>query len=278
MSKSNEEMSSKLTAAGASMTPLALKDRAQEWFGKNRAAMTELMGGNSEARRMFLAVMNTISRNPKLLQCSHASIFKSLVQCAELRLYPGPMQEAALVPFWNSKSSTFECQFMPQYAGLAKLAYNAGFARSIRARVVWAADEFSYKCGTTEELHHVPFAGPEEERGERVGAYCVITLPSGDNQITYLNAQFIERTRKRSRAGDSRESPWNSTNPDDVDWMWKKTAIKQALKLMPKSAELAKALEADAEVEAPELKKPAIVDFGEEDVPNPKEKEGEKQE
>lgn len=277
MAKTNEELSSALVKAGNKMTALALKDQAKNWFDKNAANVSQLMGSASEAKRLYLAVMNTVSRNAKLLECEPSSIFRSLVQCAELKLYPGPLQEAALVPFWNSKKGVNECQFMPQYQGLLKLAFNAGFLRKVTCRVVYSNEEFEYQCGSREFLKHSPIAD-EAERGERKGVYAILRTKYGEEQITYLTAAYIQRTKGRSKGAGRSDSPWAGSNPDDLDWMWKKTALKQALKLIPKSAELANAIELDNAIENEQLATTPLVDMDvsqssmdaeQEDLPGP---------
>lgn len=260
MAKDLENLSSNIIARGGKNTPLALGAKAKEWFLHNKSIIAEQVGGPAEARRLYTAVMDTVTRNPLLLEATPQSIFTAFMQCAALRLYPGPLQECAIVPFNNKKTGKMEAQFMPQYQGLIKLAYQGGFVKKVSCRVVWSNEEFEHSFGSDEYIKHVPIFD-ERERGERVGVYSIIKTCYNEEIITYLPASFLARTQSRSAAGKSYSSPWNSQNPDDVDWMWKKTALRQGLKLLPKSAELARALQADDAVDAPDSVKNPILDF-----------------
>ena len=67
-------------------------------------------------------------------------------------------------------------------------------------------------------------------KGEVFAAYAVVKFKDGSDHFEVMTKSQIDAIRKRSKAtGES--SPWNT----DYDWMSKKTAIKQALKTVPKS-------------------------------------------
>lgn len=246
----NNALEAKVVAANKNLTPAKkLNHEAKKWFEGNKGKLATLVGSHKEAQRMFLACMNSVAKNPLLLKAEPASIFKVLLQCAELKLYPGPMQEAAIVPYNNKKRGVLEAQFMPMYQGLVKLAYNSGFVRKLRANVVREYDDFDFVDGSETKLVHRPNA----DGGQRTHAYAVIELKYGDQHIVVMSAKQIEAIQHRSRASSESFSPWNSKDEGDVDWMWKKTVLKQALKLVPKSADLADAIERDNKVERPEL-------------------------
>ena len=269
MAESNQELSNKLVDQGASMKPMAMKQQAQDWFVKNQSALSDLMGSIGEARRLYVTFMGAVSRDANLLQCDRTSIFVAMMQCAELRLYPGPLKQCALIAYDNKKKGIKELQMQPQWQGYLDLAYRAGFVKPpTRAIVVWEADEFDYKEGVVTHIHHAPYEG--EPRGERRGVYTVLTTRDGDKDIQYYPAARILRYRSMSKAYQfsSSKTFWKDENPDTVDWMWKKTALKQALKLYPMSAELARAIEIDDEVETGETKVPLI------DLPLPEKTDG----
>ena len=261
MATSNQELSTKLVTAGAKPTTLSLGAKCQELYTRQESNIKALMGSEGEARRMYLTVMNTVSRSPQLLECSPASIIKCMVQCAELKLYPGPMQQAAIVPFWNSKASCLEAQFMPMYQGLVALAYRSGFIRRIDCEVVRTADEFDYVQGLNPDLRFRKSSAAE--RGDRVAVYAVIEGLNGNAAMQVMYPHEVESVRRRSKAATSEKlakySPWNSEEDLDVDWMWRKTALKQCLKMVPRSVEMAQAMEQDEEIERPDRARPIIV-------------------
>lgn len=253
MDTQNNALSTKLKEHGAKPTQASLKDVLSQKFQANLPALASLSGGPDEAKRLFMAVLNVTSKNALLLQCSPSSIFQSLMQCAELKLYPGPLQEAALVPFWSSKKNCYECTFMPQYQGLLKLATNSAHTTSIYANVVHENDEFYFELGSNAQIKHRPAMG---NRGEMLACYAIAKLKSGGEIFEVMDEQQVNAIRSRSQAWNQDQkkgwtnSPWSQS--DSVGWMWRKTVLKQLTKLLPKSIELAEALEQDNAIEVGE--------------------------
>lgn len=240
MATKNGDLAVALARNGAPSTAQSFEVQCGEWFRQNSKRLTNLWGNEEQAKKLLLVAMESVNKNPFLLKCTFESFGRALLTCSELKLYPGAMQEAALVPFKN-KSGGYDVTFVPQYQGLVKLAYNAGFIKSIAANVVYEADEFDFQLGTDQFLRHKPTL--DNERGNRRCVYCVIETLHG-SQITVLPMSFIEGIKKRSPAARSGMSPWNGSD-DDYDAMAKKTALRQALKFIPKSSELATALDRD---------------------------------
>lgn len=259
MELQNSQLSTKLQTKGAAPTQVSFKGLAKDWFEKNQGALSALMGSPEDAKRLYLAALNVCSKNKMLLDCSPGSIFQSLMQCAELKLYPGPLQEAAIVPFWNSDKKCFEAQFMPQYQGLVKLAMNSGHLISIETNVVRENDDFEYEFGTNKRLRFTP---AKTDRGEMIAAYALAHLRSGGVMFEVMHRDDVYKIRERSKswANDQKKgyksSVWSQA--DVEPWMWRKTVLKQLLKLIPKSVELADALEKDTEVEADVSSKPLL--------------------
>lgn len=244
MSKDNNELSAKLADQGAKITPSAIQNNIEKSFLAIKDKLVRLLGNESLARRLHMAVLNVVNRSDALQQCTSESIRRCLLQSAEMNLFPGPMQECAYLPF-NNKDGSKEATFVPMYQGLIKLAYQGGSIKSVSSAVVYAGDIFEYAKGTDPYIKHIPSLAAD--RGERLCAYSAIQTVQGGWQIEILSMSFIEGIRKRSPAGkyDSGKSPWNNGNPDDYDMMAKKTALRQCLKYIPKSVELANALELD---------------------------------
>lgn len=241
--KQTNEVAVKLARAGAPSTNGSFEVQCGEWFKSNQKRLANLWGSEDNAKKLLLVAMEAVNKNPFLLKCTFESFGRALLTCSELKLYPGAMQEAALVPLKNGKTGNYEVNFWLQFQGLVKLAHQGGFLKTIKAEVVYENDYFDFELGTSSFLKHRPYLG-NGEKGERHCVYCLIELLHG-TQITVLPMSFIEGVKKRSPAARSGSSPWNGT-PDDYDAMAKKTALKQALKLVPKSTELATALDRDS--------------------------------
>ncbi|RMD50745.1 hypothetical protein D6827_03435 [Candidatus Parcubacteria bacterium] len=233
-------LSAKLNQAGAPNKVSSFDVQLRDWFKKHSRKMQTLAGSKEEANKIITSLIFVAQRNPKLMTCTMESIGECLMQSAQLKLYPGPLQECAYVPFGNRAT------FMPQYQGLCKLAYNSGVVRSIATEVVYANDLFEFELGTNAYLRHVPTLS--DNRGERIAAWCVVKTTHGE-VIIVKPISFIEGIRKRSPAGNKKDSPWN-TSDDDYDAMARKTVLKQALKTIPKSSDLAAAIQVDNAVES----------------------------
>lgn len=187
--------------------------------------------------RVLQVVQTLYFRTPKLQECPPESIVMAVMQASELGLDLSPvMGEAYLIPRWNSKARVLECQFEPGYKGLVKLARQSGDVGSIRAELVREDDPFVYRYTPDLELHHQPIVGSE---APVIAVYAVAKLGNGERLAAVLSAAEVEAIRGRSKSGDS--GPWVT------DWgeMAKKTAVKRLCKMLPRSLELATAIDAD---------------------------------
>lgn len=251
---SNQKLSSKLAAGGARMTPSAFREHLIEWWKGNASDMRRLIGSEEDAKRLFSTAIFVLNKNPTLIECEPLTFFQCLMRSAALKLYPGPMNECAYVPFRNNKmGGRKEATFITMYPGMVKLAYNSGFVKRVDAKIVYEADEFQYEDGLNPVLKFKPFMGPESERGQRVLVYAFAITRYDEIQVACLSPWMVEQHRNRSRAKDSSDSPWNSKFGEDVDWMWKKTALLQALKLIPKSPDMADAIDIEQQEKPKEV-------------------------
>jgi len=249
MTTKTGELSVALVKNGASSAPIAFESQCADWFKLNAKRLANMWGSEDEAKKLLLVAMEVVNKNQFLLKCTFESFARSLLTCSEMRLYPGALQEAAIVPLKNNRTGKYEANLWIQYQGLVKLAFNSGFVKSITSNVVYEADDFDFCLGTNQYLKHKPFLGSSQERGDRRCVYCCIETTQG-NQIVVLPMSFIEGIKNKSPGSRSGSSPWNGT-AEDYDAMARKTALRQALKLVPKSTTLAKAL--DVEVDSTQL-------------------------
>ena len=68
--------------------------------------------------RMMRIALTSFRMTPKLADCDPRSVFAAVIQYSQLGLEVGLMGEAHLVPFGN------QCQLIPGYTGLMKLAHH----------------------------------------------------------------------------------------------------------------------------------------------------------
>ena len=197
--------------------------------------------------RMVRIALTAFRMTPKLAECDPRSVFAAVIQASQLGLEVGLNGEAHLVPFGS------QCQLIPGYTGLMKLARNGGNVIDIYAHDVRAKDTFSLKFGLERDLKHEPlsldggFPASDEDRGQVVGFYAVAVFKDGNRTFVAMGRAEVESIRDNSRGYQAakkykKESPWD-TNPTA---MGMKTAIRRLCKYLPKSPELAAALALDA--------------------------------
>jgi recombination protein RecT len=200
--------------------------------------------------RMARIALTAFRMTPKLGECDPRSVFAAVIQSSQMGLEVGLMGEAHLVPFGN------QCQLIPGYTGLMKLARQSGLVQDIYAHEVRVNDNFTLKLGMERNLEHEPlttlggFPASEDERGDVAGFYAVAVFKDGSRTFVAMGRKEIEKIRDNSRGYQSakrykKESVWDS----DFTAMGLKTSIRRLCKFLPKSPELASALALDAAAE-----------------------------
>ncbi|MEY3123341.1 MAG: hypothetical protein RI993_2166, partial [Pseudomonadota bacterium] len=217
---------------------------------KFKAEIARALPRHINPDRMTRIALTAFRMNPRLAECDPRSVFAAIVQSSQLGLEVGLMGEAHLVPFKN------ECQLIPGYTGLIKLARQSGFVQDIYAHEVRMNDQFNLNLGLERSLEHVPMQGScgfpatDEERGPIAGFYAVGVFKDGSRTFVAMGVAEVERIRDNSRGYQAakrskKDSVWDS----DFTAMGLKTAIRRLCKYLPKSPELATALSLDAAFE-----------------------------
>ncbi|TGH28135.1 MAG: hypothetical protein ERJ68_00005 [Aphanocapsa feldmannii 277cI] len=197
------------------------------------------------ADRFARIVINQLSENELLAQCSQESFIVAVTQAAKLGLEPGGVNgHAYLIPRWNSRRRCYEAQFQLGYRGMVELALRSARVISMDAVAVYQADEFRWQEGTAPLLEHVPNIDTADP-GPLRAVYARARMSSGDVSFLVMGAYELMRIRDRfaPRKKDSGEisGPWVT----DFEEMAKKTAVRRLCKLLPSSAELNDALDVD---------------------------------
>jgi recombination protein RecT len=213
---------------------LALDARSQ--------ALLELLPDEAAATRFRRVVIQALTKNPELLECTPESIVTSVFEAAAQGLEPtGATGGAHLVPFnvnvgtrdnprWEKRA-----QLIPDYRGVVQMVTRPDPVTkrpsevvSIEARVVKEGDEFAYELGTEAWVRHVPTLAPDRSQKPTTHVYAVAHLRSGPPKPDVEDRAGIERIRQRATK-KGRPSPWDS----DWDEMAKKTIVKRLAKLLP---------------------------------------------
>jgi len=209
-----------------------------------RGKLAEGISKGVTAERLVRVVMQAVSRNPELLECTRDSLFSAVSCCAQVGLEPNLLGDAYLVPYWNKKvtPSRREAQFIPGYKGLVKLVRRSGELSSVSAEVVYEGDEFSYELGDCPKITHRRTDMTDYGKPIRY-AYAVANLRDGGIQRCVMTKAQVDKVRDGSAAG--KYGPWK----DHYEEMAKKTALRALCKLLPLTIEAVDALERDADME-----------------------------
>lgn len=194
--------------------------------------------------RLMRIVLSEVRKNPRLGQCTPASLLSAAFNCAALGLEPGgTLGHAYLIPYWNNKNRCNEAQFQIGYKGMIDLARRSGQIQSISARAVYSNDQFDYSYGLDEQLVHRPALG---ERGELVYAYAVAKLKDGGIQFEVMGIDDLLAVRDSSQGyRQAVEKGWDNPWISNFDEMCRKTPIRRLFKYLPVSIEVMRAVSLD---------------------------------
>ncbi|AAN12619.1 recombinase RecT [Mycobacterium tuberculosis] len=167
--------------------------------------------------------------------CTQESFAGALLTSAALGLEPGVNGECYLVPYRDTRRGVVECQLIIGYQGIVKLFWQHPRASRIDAQWVGANDEFHYTMGLNPTLKHVKAKG---DRGNPVYFYAIVEVTGAEPLWDVFTADEIRELR-RGKVGSSGDIK------DPQRWMERKTALKQVLKLAPKTTRLDAAIRAD---------------------------------
>jgi recombination protein RecT len=188
------------------------------------------------ASRMTRVLITEVRKTPKLASCDRASFMGAIITCAQLGLEPGSgLGQVYLIPYGR------EVQMQIGYQGMIELAERDGRV-TVSANVVYEKDVFEWEEGTTEYIKHKPYFG-KESPGEVIASYAVARYKDGRVKFRVCPLHEIEKARGNSKSGSS--GPWKTHFSE----MARKTAVKRLFKLLPKSPEIARAIEIEEKSE-----------------------------
>lgn len=204
------------------------------------------MPRGAEATQLIRDAMTAIKKTPKLLECEQTSVLGGLMTCAQLGLRVGVLGHAWVLPFYNGRSRRHEAQLIIGYQGYRELAQRSGMVSTLIGRAVHKNDLFDVDYGLKDDLVHKPRL--DGDRGEIIGYYCIAKYTTGGHAFWHLSKTDAEQHRDRYAMARNKQGeivgPWK----DNFDEMSVKTAFLRLAKWMPKSTDVASAIEADGTV------------------------------
>ena len=192
--------------------------------------LTSLLPDHIDMKRFRISVINEVTKNPKLLECSKRSLQNAFISASYFGLEPNSVTGSSyIVPYGK------EATLVVGYKGLIDLVTRAGICDSVDAKVVYEKDLFKPKAGTHPSLEHELYVEKSEQdsRGNMIGVYAVAFLGVNKQpKFEYIPKSELLKIKKESRAGSNQHAPWNK----HFEAMCKKTAIKRVIQTLPKNA------------------------------------------
>ena len=178
------------------------------------------------AERFVSACLIAVKMNPKLQHCKAESLIKAMMESARFGLEPNsPLSEAALVPYGD------KVEFLIEYRGLLRLAWNSGMIHMIDYDKICKNDEYIYIKGFDSQFSHTPLLSGD--RGDPVAYYAYAEIKGGGKAMILMSRDDIVKHMKQfSKSYNASTSPWKT----DFDAMAIKTVLRQLVdKKLPKS-------------------------------------------
>lgn len=207
--------------------------------------LTDLLEGSSMTPAQFKQiVINEIKRSPKLQEAflkNPASLFASILHCAELGLNPSQMVgEFYFIPFKDSITPILG------YKGLITLLMRSSKVKKIWSEVVYEDDDFEYQLGLEPKLFHTPNHLSIRNSANIKCIYACAKI--GDD--TVFKVMFKNEIQNIINMSKFPNDLFFNDRKDPEQWMAKKTVLKQLSKLMPKDDDrLKKAVSMDDNIE-----------------------------
>lgn len=203
-----------------------------------------LMPRGIAAERYVRQAYFAIAKDPKLQQCTPASLVMRTIEAAEVGLsLDRTLQEAALIPRYSTKKKVWEAQLMPEYKGLLRLAHQHPDVDHVDVVEVFNNDVFRVTRGTKPEIVHE--VSTDADPGPAVAYYAIVWFKSGQCKFEVMNKRQIEGVRKHIKGASEPDSPWVKNYGEQA----KKTVLKRMLKTVPRTEHTASALSASDSVD-----------------------------
>jgi recombination protein RecT len=227
------------------MTPTLITDFTATIEKYEKKNLTELLeGSNMTPSKFKQIVISELKKSPKLQEAflkNPASLFASILHCAELGLNPSQMVgEFYLIPYKDIITPILG------YKGLLTLLMRSEKVKKIWCEVVYEDDDFEYELGLEPKLMHIP--NHDAVRNSATLKFIYVCAKLQDEVIfKVMSKKEIQNIVNMSKFPNDL---YFNDKKDSEQWMAKKTVLKQLSKLMPKDDDrLKKAVAMDDNVE-----------------------------
>lgn len=205
-----------------------------------QAQIAKALPAICKPERFMRIAMTAITKNPKLAECTQASLMGCLLDIAQLGI-EADGRRAHLIPYGTT------CTLIIDYKGLVELVKRSGEVVTIHADKVCKNDDFLVDMGEIKK-HSIDYA---RERGDAYAYYAYAKMKDGSLQTEEMTKSEVEKIRQSSKGKNS--SPWTQ----HFDEMAKKTVFRRLSKWLPMLPEIAQQVDKVEKMEFDfEMKKP----------------------
>lgn len=207
--------------------------------------------------RFMRIAVTAITKNPKLAECTQASLMSCLLDLAQLGI-EADGRRAHLIPFnrkykeGNVWKAVMDVQLIIDYKGLVELVKRGGDVVVIHADKVCKNDNFMVNMGEITK-HEIDYS---RDRGETYAYYAYAKMKDGSIQSEVMTKSEVDAVRQISKGKDS--GPWSK----HFDEMGKKTVFRRLSKWLPMLPEIAQKVEEvermEFDFEMPKTEKPSF--------------------
>ena len=199
-------------------------DSLRKLMYANKDRLARAVAGALTPDRLISVACNSIRKNPKLLDCTPASLFSAISEAGTYGwVVDGITGQASLVPFWNGQKKTFEVVLIPGYKGLRDLVRRSGEVVTTMESV-HEGDTYEYN-GRFDQPKHKYSDDPERRFKPVTHAYVLGRFNAGQivsfswtvgECIAHRN-RYSQGWRRASKDGENtdkaKDSPWHQGNP-----------------------------------------------------------------
>ncbi len=232
----------KTTRKSSRETPTLSPVRAQveetrAFVARYQDRVLDLLAQDETAVKRFYQTFSIcIAMEPKLATCTRASLVGAMLEIAALKLEPGVLGEAWVIPFRDRRHNVVEAQVIVGYKGMLKLARNSGRVGKIDSDVVYEKDLFDWRKGTRQYLDFRK--SDDEDRGKRISAWAdseiwVENARDPSRQFEVMLAREVLAIKNSAPSAKASTSPWKT----DEESMWRKTVLRRLCKFLPSDPE-----------------------------------------
>ncbi len=218
-------------ATTGTMTPVKWAEDPQT-LDKIRAIAPD----NFDAERFARALLTSVAKNPKIGECTTASVATCALECAQLGLYPGAHGMAYLIPRkarqrqGNDWIDVLGCTLQSGYKGLLHVARRASPGVHFVSQHVHEKDTFRLIVG--ERPHHEIYTGAD--RGKSTGVYAAARERDSEEwHSEWMSTADLGAHRDKYAPRDYRTKeitgPW-VTAPGQME---RKTVLRRLCNILP---------------------------------------------